>query len=294
MRHVVVVDHQTDGQVRVTPQSQVNLLTGNLESWRAQNASLLATDQSAGHRPRHSQLPVDCDLRLTSHVLESITRRRPPRRHFIARKISQERKPIIKRPLVTRCNGPLNLRKVIDPTPQSVGVEFVPCGSNGDRLGSHLFGLDPSQWTGRIDRTKKAGGSRIVFTRSPINCFLPVDLLHHITDAASETFNLACKLLRLSTNIQRNFLAATTLQVGTQRVVISRRYGIELMIVAAGTRHRQTEKCFSENIQLIIDDVGFIAQDIRRRMSRFVQIPKSGPNNRFIKLLFWMPPRFRQ
>ena len=49
------------------------------------------------------------------------------------------------------------------------------------------------------------------------------------------------------------------------------------MVVAAGATHRQSEKSFGINIDLIVHAVALVAPDVHRRVRGLTQVPKAGP-----------------
>jgi len=60
------------------------------------------------------------------------------------------------------------------------------------------------------------------------------------------------------------------------------------VVMATCTGDCKTKKGLSKNIDLVIHDICFITQHIRRSMSRLMEIPESGADNRFIPAFFWI------
>ena len=59
-------------------------------------------------------------------------------------------------------------------------------------------------------------------------------------------------------------MIAGTLQVAGEGVVVPGRYGVELVVVAAGATHRQPEERLGINIDLVVHAVALVAADIDR------------------------------
>ena len=71
-------------------------------------------------------------------------------------------------------------------------------------------------------------------------------------------------------------MIAGTLQVAGEGVVVPGRYGVELVVVAAGATHRQPEESFGINIDLVVHAVALVAPDVHRRVRGLTQVPKAG------------------
>ena len=68
-----------------------------------------------------------------------------------------------------------------------------------------------------------------------------------------------------------------------ERVVILRREGVELVIVAAGTGQREAEERFRQHVDLVVDAVGFVLANVDRRVDLFAEKPEAGPQDRFVR-----------
>ena len=66
------------------------------------------------------------------------------------------------------------------------------------------------------------------------------------------------------------------------RVIITLADGIELVVVAAGARHRQAKKRFAEGVDLIVNEANLFFQGIGRRESMKDHPPMCGADHRFV------------
>ena len=73
------------------------------------------------------------------------------------------------------------------------------------------------------------------------------------------------------------------LKIAAQSVVILRRDGIELVVVAPRAAHRQPEEGLGEHVDLVGDTIGFITSDIDGRVRRLHQVPESGALDRLVR-----------
>ena len=90
--------------------------------------------------------------------------------------------------------------------------------------------------------------------------------------------------------IQRILLPTTTLQVRRQSVIIGGGDCIKFVIMASGTGNRQSEERLTKNVDLVVHDVSFIAENISGSVRCLVQIPKPCPNNRLVPASLWVLP----
>ncbi len=66
------------------------------------------------------------------------------------------------------------------------------------------------------------------------------------------------------------------------------------MVVTAGACQGLCQKCFREDVDLIVDPAGLVGANVDRRMRRLPQMPEARADDRFVEPFHRMPPRFCQ
>ena len=89
-------------------------------------------------------------------------------------------------------------------------------------------------------------------------------------------------------------VVARTRQHAEQRVVVLRRDRVELVVVAAGTRHRQPEHRLAEHVDLVVDPVRVLRPRIDRRVLRLAEPPEPGRRERLVRPIRRIAPRLRE
>ena len=91
--------------------------------------------------------------------------------------------------------------------------------------------------------------------------------------------------------VNKGILVAGTLEIASERIIVARGDGIELMIMAAGAGDGLAEKGFAEDIDLTIDDIRLFLPNVHRGLTAFFHPKEPGGDDGFVGFVFWSSSR---
>ncbi len=73
-----------------------------------------------------------------------------------------------------------------------------------------------------------------------------------------------------------------------QGIIIALRNGVEFVVVATSAGHGHSQEGFTDDVQPVVDPIGFFLANVDRRMDHVLEQPKAGSQNRLVKTFAWM------